>query len=206
MSREFPIHVTARTNNREPFAAELIEVWGSFEDYLYLLQKAYSLEIVNFVLMPNHFHLILRDPQLNLPKAMAYLLRETSKDIQRLSGSINHLWGNRYYSSVIASLPYFYTCYRYVYRNPVVAGLAESVVNYKFSSLAVVLGQVKSVLPVAEDLTLFGSLDRSIDWLNQSTEDKYRKQIAKSLRESIMEFSVDRSSRKKYEPPQFPFR
>ncbi len=200
LSADCPIHVTARTNNREKFPIDLADVWTIFEDYLYLLNRAYSIEIINFLLMPNHFHMIVRDPNLNLPAGMNHLLRESSKEIKRASGKINHQWGNRYYSSVINSLPYYYTCYRYVYRNPVAAGLTKSVLDYEYSSLAVLLGQRKSVLPLAEDLTLFSSVDPTIHWLEQSTEDKFRKQISRSLKHSVMKFSVDKCSRKKYEP------
>ena len=205
LSSDFPLHVYARSNNRDRFPIPLEEVWSILEDYLFLLKVGFSIEIISVVLMPNHFHLIVRDPKMNLPAAMKFFMRETSKEINRRSGRINHMWGGPFESSVIKSLDYYYTCYRYVYRNPVAAGLTDSVLNYHFSSLAILLGQRSSMISLAEDLTLFSSLESTIAWLEDESADKHRDQIKKSLKYAVMEFVAERKSRKPFRLPPHHF-
>lgn len=200
LSSQCPIHVFARSNNREHFPIPLSEVWKIFEDYLFLLSSGFSIEIISFLLMPNHFHMIVQDPNLNLPLGMNHFMRDSAKEINRFAGRVNRLWSGPYGSSIITSLPYYYTCYRYIYRNPVVAGLAKSPLDYEFSSLPLLLGKGKLSFPLAEDLTLFSSVEKTIDWLEDSYEDQYRDQIRKSLKHKVMAFSADRQTRKVYEP------
>ena len=200
LSSDLPIHITARSNNREQFPIPIDEVFEILESYLFLISKAYFLEIISFVLMPNHFHLMVRDPKLNLPTAMNYFMRETAKEINRCADRINRMWGGPYHSSVITSLNYYYACYRYVYRNPVVARLSEDTLSYPYSSLGVLLGERKSILPLVEDLTLFSSVEQTTKWLEDCSSDKHRDEIRKSLRHPVMTFSPDRRSRKIYCP------
>src|SRR5687768_41216 len=86
---EFPYHVTARCHNREWFDLPLDLVWNVMEDFLFLSQKMYSLRIHQFVLMPNHFHLVVSTPEGNISRSMQYFLSETSRQISTLSGRIN---------------------------------------------------------------------------------------------------------------------
>ena len=144
LSTEFPIHITARSNNRERFPIPLPEVWEILEDQLVMLNKGFGIQIINFVLMPNHFHMIVLDPLGNLSNGMEYFMRESSREIGRSCNRINRIWGAKFHSTVIASSQYFFVCYRYTYRNPVTAGLAQSVLDYEFSSLRVLLGHRKS--------------------------------------------------------------
>ena len=69
-TNEFPYHVTARTNNQEWFKLSLDEVWSIFERVLSKVQLRYSIEIYQFVLMSNHYHLLLSTPEANIDKAI----------------------------------------------------------------------------------------------------------------------------------------
>jgi putative transposase len=97
------------------------EAWELFSDYLYFINKNFGIRIHSFVLMPNHFHMIARDPELNLSSAMNYFMRETSKLMASESRTINRVWGAPFHSSLIDSPLYYLHAYKYVYRNPVVS-------------------------------------------------------------------------------------
>jgi putative transposase len=120
-SAEFPFHITARSNNRALFPVSMPEAWELFSDYLYFINKNFGIRIHSFVLMPNHFHMIARDPELNLSSAMNYFMRETSKLMASESRTINRVWGAPFHSSLIDSPLYYLHAYKYVYRNPVVS-------------------------------------------------------------------------------------
>lgn len=200
LSADFPIHISGRCNNREHFPLPLSEVWEIFEDYLFLLPRAFEIEVLSFVLMPNHFHLLVRDPKLNLSIAMRFFMREIAKEILRKSGRINRLWGGEYHSTVVEGLDYYFTCYKYIYRNPVRAKIVNSVLAYEFSTLGVLLGKRKSIIPIAEDLTLFESPDQTIAWLEKPFEEEMNETIRKSLKKKTMRFEAVRSSRKLLKP------
>ena len=197
---DFPHHITARTNNRLHFPVPIETAWSIFEDHLYLLNRGFNCEIISFVLMPNHFHLLLRDPELQLSKGMQYFMRETSKEMNRKAFTTNHIWGTKFYSSLIQSLPYYYSAYRYVYQNPVRAGLCNKALDYRFSTLPGLLGRQRLTIPLAEDSTLFDSIDETLHWLDERLMPWEETAIRLSFCRPEMFFSVDPTARKPLEP------
>lgn len=142
------------------------DVWCIFSRQLYFVSQAYSLKIHVFVLMENHFHLIASAPQGNLSEAMAFLLREVSREITRSSNRINQTWGGRFFRSRLGTYHYFMHAYKYVYRNPVEANLCKKVEEYKYSTLNGLLGFDHLLIPMAEDPLLFENVKSTLSWLN----------------------------------------
>ena len=195
LSHEFPIHITGRSNNRDHFPIPLEQVWDVLSDYLHIVRYGFGVQLVSFVLMPNHFHLIVRDPELHLPQAMEFFMRETSKEIGRLSGRINKIWGCPYHSSVIKSAIYFLHAYKYVYRNPIKAKLVSSVFEYPFSSLQVLLGHQQSIIPLEHDDTLFSDLDSTLRWLDEAFDSEDEVSIQRGLRKCVFQLRQNPHSR-----------
>lgn len=166
LQSEFPYHVSSRCINREWFALPLDEVWDIYSRQLQFVSWAFEAEILAFVLMDNHFHMLIRTPDANLPKVMANLMKETSRYINQAAGRINQTYGSRYFRSMIKSHHYFLHAYKYVYRNPVQAGLCRTCEAYPYSSLNFLLGQNCGRFPVAEDTTLFSNIEGTLKWLN----------------------------------------
>ena len=65
-----PYHVTSRANNKEWFALPMDQVWKICQDCLKAAFDLHKVEIIAFVLMNNHYHLILRTPDANLDQFM----------------------------------------------------------------------------------------------------------------------------------------
>lgn len=160
------------------------------EDYLFLASHLYELSIHSFVLMPNHFHLLVTASQGNLSEAMNYFMRETSREVSRLSGRINQTYGGRNHKSLIATHHYFMNAYKYVYRNPVRAGLVSKVEHYPYSTLSGLLGLRRLTIPVAEDSILFQERFNfeELAWLNSTPEVTDEAQVRKALRKSEFHF------------------
>lgn len=98
---------------------------------------------------------------------MNYFMRETSRVISRASGRINQVFGGPYYWSLMTSLPSYLYGYKYIYRNPVEAGLCSIVEEYRYSSLSSLLGQSRTIIPIERDDTLFSNVERQLEWLNE---------------------------------------
>ena len=179
---ELPIHITARTNHRLAFPIPLDEAWSIFSDHLFLLRALFKVRILSFVMMPNHFHIIVRDPHGEISNAMAYFMRETSKEIGRKAHKPGLLWGSRYHSSVIANPIYFFNAYKYVYRNPVRARIVDSPFAYRYSTLHALVGLAHTIIPIEPDETLFENFESTLAWLERSPSETMNQAIRGGLR------------------------
>jgi REP element-mobilizing transposase RayT len=160
------------------------EVWNIMGEQLYFVQRAFDVKVNAFVLMNNHFHLIIQTPGSNLPHAMRWFMRETSRSLTFAGNRINQTYGGRYFRTILNTDLYFLHAYKYVYLNPVHAGLVGNVLDYPYSSLPCVLGLRKLPFSVHDDLILT-STDETLSWLNQIPERKNWESVRKSLRRRI---------------------
>ncbi len=191
-SSEYPYHVTARCLNKEWFGASKSEIWSILTNNLYTVRHSYEVRILAFVLMDNHFHLLVQTPKANLSAAMNYFMRETSRSIGRITGRINHIYGSRYFRSLITNPHYYLHAYKYVYRNPVEVGLCANVEDYPYSSLHALLGQSHTIMPIEEDSTLFaGASHLTLAWLNTKPDPNTYQDVKNALRRN--EFSLSKS-------------
>ena len=178
-----PYHVTARTNNQEWFEIPLDQVWKIFEDQLFFIHHAFGIQIHSFVLMTNHFHLLLSDPNGKISEALRWLMTESSREIAQKSGRKNRIYGQKNFKSLIGSYHYYMHAYKYIYRNPVQAGACKRVEEYPYSTLAGLIGLTPLKIPLTQDL-LFGDFDRNLRWLNTAVEKKDWDSVRTALRKS----------------------
>lgn len=194
MTPEFPYHVWARSNNQEWFFLPINRVWNIFLKQLSIVSERYEAQVISFVLMSNHFHLLVRTPLANLDEIMNYFMREASRAIGKEAGRINHVFGGRYKSTLITKSSYLYHAYRYVYQNPVAANLTSIVEVYPYSTLPVLLGTSTVPFALADDLAVrWAPIPQEMEerrvWLNQSYTERERQLIHKGLRRVSFSFS-----------------
>jgi putative transposase len=178
----FPYHVTLRSINRIHFEIEPQLLWSFACDLLLFCTYAFKIEIHSFVLMSNHYHMIIRTPESNLDKFMNYFNRELSREISSKSGRINQNFGSRYHASVIGNLAYYGHAYKYVYRNPVQSQMCERVQDYTLSSLSFITGLQSYKFPIFD--TYFEHLsdyDLNLAWLNQNYSPEHYYKIERAL-------------------------
>lgn len=189
-----PYHIVARTSNKDWFEVPMPVLWDLFSNHLHSLHHWSGFQIHSFVLMNNHFHLIATIPNGNCGIAMNYFMRETSKSIARMSGRINQIYGRPYYASALKTNHYYLNAYKYLYRNPVDAGLCKKVESYPYSTLNCLLGLSKANIPIAEDTLLFDDTESNLKWLNKEyPSEDIRKIIATALRHKEFKFPVDKN-------------
>jgi len=99
------------------------------------LQKEFELKIPAFVLMSNHFHLLMLTPKEDIDRIMYFFMKDTTKAMQRHTGRINKIYGGRYKGCLIDNHRYLLSAYKYIYQNPLRSNLCKQAENYKFSSL-----------------------------------------------------------------------
>jgi len=195
-STQNPYHISARFNNQEWFPISQDQLWEIFENYLYFIKITFNLKIHSFVMMKNHFHLLVSSPDGNLSEAMRYFMTETSREIGRRTGRINHIYGKRFFRCEISNYHYFLCVYKYVYRNPCEAGIAKHVLDYKYSTLHNKLGCSKGMIPYEFDTILFeGEIAEVIHWLNDVPEEKKYSQMKIALKRNVFKLSPLRNKK-----------
>jgi REP element-mobilizing transposase RayT len=192
----FPFHITSRCPNRVAFPLPLNEVWDIFERQLFFVHHVYGLKIHQFVLMPNHFHLVATSNEVPLGQAMKYLLREASKEINDQAARINQNFGGRYYKTIVGNPHYALNVYKYVYQNPVRAGLARYCEEWPWSTLHRILGFKHLLIPLEPDTILFAPdfIDEALAWLNRSPEQKSVDEMRRYLKKGIMRPFTDQKT------------
>ncbi len=188
LQSEYPYHITSRAVNKEHFYVDPKKLWKFISMRLHFCAFAFDIEIHAFVLMKNHYHLIVRTPKANLSQFMCYFNREIAKEMNRHTGRINQTFGNRYYASIVKDPRYYLTLYRYVYRNPVEAGICRFVQDYEFSSLKQVIGEAKMEIPLFDFPIIEGQWMRNLEWLNEDYQKSEKKLIRKSLKKTYFQF------------------
>ncbi len=190
----FPYHITARTLNKEWFQIPLEDVWQIFEEELYLTSKCHNLEVHSFVLMSNHFHMIARTPDANISQCMHRLLGNVSRRLNEMGNRINGNFAGRHFKTVLHDHSYYLSAYKYVYRNPVEAGICEKVQNYPYSSLLGLIGQKHILTPVVADETLFSDIEGTLRWLNQTPSPEQLEAVRYGLKRPLFKPKKSRTT------------
>jgi hypothetical protein len=86
------------------------------------LPERFGLEVHAFVLMDNHYHLVVRTPEPNLSEAMRWLHVSYSSHFNWANRLCGHVFQGRYQAMVIEDLRGVVAVARYVHLNPVRVG------------------------------------------------------------------------------------
>lgn len=194
LSNTHPYHLTARCINKEWFSIPIDEVWKIMEEQLFLLHHGFGFHIHAFVLMNNHFHLMVSTPNKNLSEGMNYFMGQSSRIIAKEANRINQVYGARFHSSLIQSHLYYLHAYKYIYRNPVEAGLTTDVCAYPYSTLPGILGIHTIFIPICYDEVLFSNVSETLSWLNTKPCENAKQSIARALKKSTFAIAKDMKS------------
>jgi putative transposase len=132
-------HITARGNERK-------KIFRDAEDciaFLELLGEAgrrYGWIVHHFMLVVNHYHLVLETPRATLSAGMQWLNAKYAQRFNRRYRRSGHLFQGRFHSFLIDSEEYLLEVMRYVALNPVRARMVARPEEYRWSSYAATAG------------------------------------------------------------------
>lgn len=150
-------HVISRGNQRQKIYKDDAD-YQRFETLLGQVVKRHSLTLYAYVLMPNHFHLLLEVGRVPLSKAMQVLLYRYTRGYNRRYRKTGHLFQGRYKAIVCDRDNYLMELIRYLHLNPVRAGMVSDPRGYRWSSHeAYVRGNSTGGIAVEEGLKLWGA-------------------------------------------------
>jgi len=113
----------------------------TFLEHLRMAKDASKASLLAFCLMYNHAHLIIEQGEERLGVTMKRLSVRYVSWYNMKYGRTGHLFQGRYKSEAIESDVYLVAVLRYVYNNPVKAGLCDFARNYDWSSCRLLGGK-----------------------------------------------------------------
>lgn len=131
----FPYHVTTRTNGKDWFKIPLSEVWDYAKEAFVYANMKNPINLHCFILMNNHYHLLLTTPNNDIDKFMMHFNRKLSLLIKGHTKKINHKFSNRYNWTIVNNHIYLMNVYRYILQNPLRANIVSNMFDYPYSSV-----------------------------------------------------------------------
>jgi REP element-mobilizing transposase RayT len=126
-------HIAARGNERKKIFFSKAD-YGKFKEYLREAQDRYGCFLLCYVLMSNHYHLILETPNADISEIMHYINGSYTGYINRRRRRSGHLFQGRYKSILVDADRYLLELSRYVHLNPVRANIVKRPEDFNYSS------------------------------------------------------------------------
>ena len=108
--------------------------YSRFLEYVASARERFNLDIFAFVLMDNHYHILLRTNEANLSRTMQWIQTAYSIYYNRNHKRSGHLFQGRYKSVLVENESYWHILSLYIHLNPIRAGMVEKLREYKWSS------------------------------------------------------------------------
>jgi len=124
-----PFHVTARGNERGKVFFTKAD-YRKFKEYLREGQTKYGFILHCYVLMTNHYHLLIETPEKNLIRIMHYLNSSYTTYVNIKRKRSGHLFQGGYKTILVDRDSYLLGLSRYLHLNPVRANMVERPAEY----------------------------------------------------------------------------
>ncbi|MEO6326891.1 MAG: transposase [Thermoanaerobaculia bacterium] len=134
-------HVTARGNGRTDIFKDDVDR-TLFLEILGRTVELYRWRLHAWVLLGNHYHLLLETPEPTLSRGMRDLNGIFTQAVNRRHGRVGHLFQGRFNAILVEKESHLLELIRYVVLNPVRAGLAKNAAGWKWSNYQSTAGLV----------------------------------------------------------------
>lgn len=150
---------------------------------MYQLTKEQEIKVIGYCIMSNHAHMLIETEEIKeLSKYMQRLNTKYGKYYNKKYNRVGYVFRDRYRAQGIYTEKYLYNCLRYIYNNPVKAGICKNAEDYPYSNYK----------------KIDGELDEDYTFIDIEDDDKNIGEIIKKfLKENEMELTdLKREKRK----------
>ena len=150
---------------------------------MYQLTKEQKIKVIGYCIMSNHAHMLIETEEIKeLSKYMQRLNTKYGKYYNKKYNRVSYVFRDRYRAQGIYTEKYLYNCLRYIYNNPVKAGICKNAEDYPYSNYK----------------KIDGELDEDYTFIDIEDDDKNIGEIIKKfLKENEMELTdLKREKRK----------
>jgi putative transposase len=144
MQRDIQSGITYHVYNRGNLKMPLFKARDDYEYFLKSLSKYKNLlnmQIFAFCIMPNHFHILIKEPLHEAPLKLSFISRYMSRTLTSYSKyfslKYNHsgyVFQGRFKSRAVNSYSYSQRIIKYIHMNPVNDGLVTYKSDWPYSS------------------------------------------------------------------------
>lgn len=171
-----------------------------FEMFLSLLCSGcqlYGVKTHAYVLMSNHYHLLIETTQENLSKFMRHLNASYAIYFNKRYRRSGHLWQGRFKSWYVTDESYLYSLIRYIEDNPVKAKIVKRLGEYPYSSYLAFIEKVEPIPCLEASLMFqeFGAIKERIELFERAVDERVLDDIRKASNlvvTSVKEKRLDR--------------
>lgn len=97
-------------------------------------QRKFDYQVLAYVIMNNHFHLLIRTNKNSIDEIMFNINNVMAKYLNKQLGRTGHIFENRYNCLVVENEAYLLWLLRYIHRNPIRAEICEDLKDYRWCS------------------------------------------------------------------------
>lgn len=98
------------------------------------LSERFDIEVYAYVLMSNHYHLLLKTRDANISKAMQWFGTTYTRKFNLNNQASGHLFQGRFKSIIVENDAYLLRVSCYIHRNPLSAGIVKRLSDYLWTS------------------------------------------------------------------------
>lgn len=169
-------HIIMRGINRQT----LFEDEEDSTKFIQTLQKYREIskyKLYAYCLMGNHLHLLLMEDKEPLETVMRRICGSYVLWYNRKYGRVGYLFQDRFKSEPVEENEYFLTVLRYIFQNPLKAGIVNKIENYKWTNYNDYIEKSKNT-DIEYVLNIFNTTNREraingfIDFINKDNEDE----------------------------------
>ena len=169
-------HVTARGNERKKIFLSRSD-YEKFLSYLTDALHKYGVILHSYILMANHYHLLVETPKANLSAFMHALNSSYTTYFNLKRNRAGHLFQGRYKAFLIDVDSYLLELSRYLHMNPVRAGITARPGDYPYSSFQAF------VFPKEETIVFRDLIWDMVSRERKRAPQRYREFVESSLKE-----------------------
>ena len=141
--------------------------------------KIYKVNVHDYCLMDNHYHIFIETTSENLSLCMRQINANYAIYFNKKYKRVGHLWQGRYKSWYVVNEAYFYSIFRYIEHNPIKARMIKNIGEYPYTLLATLLNPQLELIACAEHSRLKKELH--YDGIQELLEKRLSKKELKEL-------------------------
>ncbi len=138
----------------------------------------YDFTIHGYVIMDNHYHLLLENKKENLSHGMRQINATYAQYFNRKYKRVGHLWQDRYKSWYVFDEAYLFILFKYLEFNPIKAKITKKAGEFRYTLLHDILqNKIKSCMQESFVLHRFDSSGELLNLVDIKLDDKELKKI-----------------------------
>ena len=186
---------------------EQCRVYKDKEDFIMFLDllcsgcHLYEVGLHGYVLMSNHYHLLIETKKENLSKFMKHLNAFYAIYFNKKYKRSGHLWQGRFKSWYVTDEAYLYTLISYIENNPLKAKMVKALGEYKYSSYLSFVEEREPIECLKDSFVFekFTKQKERVEFFEYSVDERILEEIQKASNlvvTSIKEKKLDNKSLK----------